>query len=654
MNINKKHSNFPEKKMVYREEIHHVSVESIERNLSITRTTLNKIHVSGYAFSSLYKINLQNTYRNITSIELISAYTGTTIDGVNLNGIMNEPYILLIVDELDGNFDSSNINISNAFCKLPITGSAASKYNRIIGGGINQHKRYYPTPLASLNSLTIRLLKRNGELANFGPEFFNTPCSCRYYTANEINIMGLNVESSYLFHVKELISGVLTDLVYVGDLESINILNNNISSLTASDSNIKFKNCRSITLSDYNTFISNYKLLCEIYSSLINYTDYLPEIFDTTFKSDINTILSASSISTISDTTIVNYLQFKTFYDNLELEIKNWCEYKAKYYNELYNQVNDSNCIQLNTDEITRNEEKCNILNQINNKIYVLSSYLTILPTKLTSDQNIYLSNLNYLINTTDNYNSTINKLKYYIDNCDNKTNISVPTNSSTSISWSILSPTLVIKFNVDNTENPYIDFTQNILRINNVNDIEKACSIIKYSTDCGIFKKYNNYNPVQVGKSIQAGSNLTFTTEPTIEECCSEDTYKKYAYIETDCDYTLSGSTITVSSSCCLTKYKPGTYLKFIDGGNTGYATINKIVTCTDTETTITITNNVGTINASGTVYPQASIEVLNKCNTCANLENCCFNEWIQNSFTFAITTREQDIPFQSFNLHY
>ena len=198
---------------------HFVSIESIERKLNVTR---NKgiINVSGYGFPSLYKVDFQNTYRNITSIELVSANIGITCDGTNLSkDVSEEPYILLILDQIDGVYDSSNINISNAFAKIPT--SSSGTFIRNVGGGTNYRKVYYPNPLASLNSLTVRLVKNNGELVNFGPEYFNTPCSCRYYTPVELTVMNLNIGSTYLFY------GTNEDdepIVYTGKIAKLKII----------------------------------------------------------------------------------------------------------------------------------------------------------------------------------------------------------------------------------------------------------------------------------------------------------------------------------------------------------------------------------------------------------------------------------------------
>ena len=83
---------------------------------------------------------------------------------------MNYPYLILSIDEFKSDYIGTNLNIDNAFAivgdptnssPLQITGLKNYTSLLTINGGI---KTFYPGPLSSLNKLTIKLLKPNGDL----------------------------------------------------------------------------------------------------------------------------------------------------------------------------------------------------------------------------------------------------------------------------------------------------------------------------------------------------------------------------------------------------------------------------------------------------------------------------------------------------------
>lgn len=116
-----------------------------------------------YPNSSRFVINLQKSYKNVKSIELIQAIIP------DQNNVQLEPYLLLKIDEIEGVMDSLDTNISDAFAILQlapptITGSFIVVDKRIFENTM----RIFKTPKASLQKLTISLTDSDGIGFNFG------------------------------------------------------------------------------------------------------------------------------------------------------------------------------------------------------------------------------------------------------------------------------------------------------------------------------------------------------------------------------------------------------------------------------------------------------------------------------------------------------
>ena len=643
------HNNFPEKNMQFREEKHFVSIESIERKLNIVRMatqTESKISVSGHAFPSLYKIHFQNTYRNITSIELVSANIGLTCDGslANPNELVEEPYVLLILDEVDGMFDSANINISNAFAKIPT--SSSGTFIRDAGGGTNYRKVYYPNPLGSLNALTIRLVKNSGELVNFGPEYFNTPCSCRYYTQEEMTAMNLEIGSTYMFSDKET-----PYYTHIGTITNINIPK--LCTEVSGNATITIENRKSITTNAYlEIFNKNYNIICEIYSTLKGYKKYLPEIYDNTIKgkiidANLGDIGDDDTKFDFNEEYITTYEKFNNWLNKEKYKIKEWCKNKAKFYDELYNKKNNEcNKTEKNT-IVVENEARCKAISIVESIICNLENYVTYLKdTILNADD---LDTIGFDINDINSANDITNIINYlysnYLSKCNKKTTLEIP-NETNVIKWEEYSNTKT--FGINSATG--IDFEKEIIEVNSKDDIRKKCTVDKINFSCPLVRSFNNYRPKEVGKYIKQ-RNLTFKTESSVEDCCTDEPWKKYAYVESCPGYIDTGIITIEKSKCCTKNYKVGNYLQINDGDTIEYPIITK-VECNEDDILITVDNS--TLNDAITICHQATVNVLNKCKNCCNLEECCFNKWIQNSFTFCITTREQASAFQTHNLHY
>ena len=98
---------------------------------------------------------------------------------------LRDPYLLINIQEINGVYNSTSETIKNSFCKLirnddwnsdPRGNSNKDQYH----GNINfipsidsVSKTYYPSPLASLNSFTIQILRPNGELISTSKDYAN-------------------------------------------------------------------------------------------------------------------------------------------------------------------------------------------------------------------------------------------------------------------------------------------------------------------------------------------------------------------------------------------------------------------------------------------------------------------------------------------------
>lgn len=106
-------------------------------------------------------------YKDIFQISLISATIPV------LGNPLDLPYIILVIDELEGIYDSASQQCSKAFGKLLFC-DCGGKFLRFDQGVSDPIIRtFYPAPLASLSRLTIRFLKPDGTPFSWGTD--NTP-----------------------------------------------------------------------------------------------------------------------------------------------------------------------------------------------------------------------------------------------------------------------------------------------------------------------------------------------------------------------------------------------------------------------------------------------------------------------------------------------
>lgn len=104
-------------------------------------------------------------YKNVESVKLLSAAVPNT------NNVMDEPYLLLEIKELTGNYDSASRVCQDAFTKLIFQRVTLSDFLRLDKGvGDPLTRVFWPTPLACIDRLSLAFRTYDGELFDFGTD----------------------------------------------------------------------------------------------------------------------------------------------------------------------------------------------------------------------------------------------------------------------------------------------------------------------------------------------------------------------------------------------------------------------------------------------------------------------------------------------------
>lgn len=126
-------------------------------------------------------VSMLSSFKSISSISVAnlilplgiankSASTGT--NAYEHFNYYNSPYILLCIQELQGTHDGTNNTMSKTFCQLQYKdfvkidqpGDPSQRGSVIFSPVQHSEKIFFPTPLSSLNSLTVSVHKPSGEL----------------------------------------------------------------------------------------------------------------------------------------------------------------------------------------------------------------------------------------------------------------------------------------------------------------------------------------------------------------------------------------------------------------------------------------------------------------------------------------------------------
>lgn len=146
-----------------------------------------------------FGVNLasQHKFKNIVRIELVKAILpgenldvtvqrtrGTAVTGTSYqNNILNFPYVTVRVAELENNNYGTDQNLDRSFGVLQYdaqwladstTQSSCTKgYLAMIPKHLKCQREYYPTPLSTLQKMTIEICRPNGQLINTTPDTYD-------------------------------------------------------------------------------------------------------------------------------------------------------------------------------------------------------------------------------------------------------------------------------------------------------------------------------------------------------------------------------------------------------------------------------------------------------------------------------------------------
>ena len=128
--------------------------------------------VCGNSPDDYYDYNCTGTPANTLCVPYGPKYTSDT--GVAVS-ILNEPYLLLEIDEISGPYEGTNDANSNAFAKLVLSSdwkrdyyfSQISSFVYMSTAGKETYN-YNPTNLGTLDKMTLRLKKYDNDLYEFG------------------------------------------------------------------------------------------------------------------------------------------------------------------------------------------------------------------------------------------------------------------------------------------------------------------------------------------------------------------------------------------------------------------------------------------------------------------------------------------------------
>lgn len=103
-------------------------------------------------------------YRNVQSVKLLSAVVPNT------NNVLDEPYLLLQIKEIEGMYDAATRPSQNAFTKLYFNQSPGKFLRLDKGVGDPITKVYWPTPKATIDRFTVSIRTYDGDVFDFGTD----------------------------------------------------------------------------------------------------------------------------------------------------------------------------------------------------------------------------------------------------------------------------------------------------------------------------------------------------------------------------------------------------------------------------------------------------------------------------------------------------
>lgn len=140
--------NTKQSEIAYSEVVNYLHINSSDRN------------TTSYPSVDSYRIDTEERFKNIKSIELVAASVA------NQGSVLNNPYLILKIDGLNHlNFSNKNVNTGFALMYLKYTTGAHVQPEL---GVLQRNVLNFRTPLASLSSINLQIVKPDGTLFSFG------------------------------------------------------------------------------------------------------------------------------------------------------------------------------------------------------------------------------------------------------------------------------------------------------------------------------------------------------------------------------------------------------------------------------------------------------------------------------------------------------
>ena len=147
-----------------------ISVDSKDRNIekwpNPNEFRIEFAPVSDGVFNKFKDGFINRSFNNVVSIQLVSSiFPKKSCDGDNLE---DYPYLILEIDEIGSNYEGTNSHTNKAFAKITFD-IDCGKYKRFNSKNQEEFIKYF-NPRRAISRLTLRVLKPNGELYNFGSD----------------------------------------------------------------------------------------------------------------------------------------------------------------------------------------------------------------------------------------------------------------------------------------------------------------------------------------------------------------------------------------------------------------------------------------------------------------------------------------------------
>lgn len=140
--------------IVYTENVSYLHINSSDRN------------TTSYPSVNSYRLESGERFRNIKSIELVASSVA------NQGSVLSNPYLILKIDGLN-HLEFSNKNVNSAFAILYLKYTTGAHVQPELGV-LQRNVLNFRTPLASLSSINLQIVKPDGTLFSFGESASDT------------------------------------------------------------------------------------------------------------------------------------------------------------------------------------------------------------------------------------------------------------------------------------------------------------------------------------------------------------------------------------------------------------------------------------------------------------------------------------------------